>query len=195
MPLTILPTAGQSLNITRDPIRNNFQSIQNSFGGTTDHVDFGLGNQGKHAKITIPESAADPATAINECALYTKQSVLSGLAELFIRKENNGDIFEFTSCLAANDGWTRLPSGILLKWGRGAGHAGLFAYTYAAAPTIPIFTTVFVVIVTPFYIAGGDGNAFVRVNNFNLVGFETYQSARTTTATDLCPFAYLAIGI
>jgi len=196
MPLTILPTAGQSLNVTRDPIRNNFQYIQTSF--TTDHVDFNVANTGKHNQLTFPRQGAVPATAATDVKLYSLLSALSGETELFYRRQNNGVTYEFTSGIAASPGWTRLPSAILLKWGFDVmTGAGANIYTFPVAANIPAFTQIFTILVTTAYNFAGDGNGFARLNSFAApwTNFTVYGSQRTTTTAAAVGFSYLAIGI
>jgi hypothetical protein len=115
MALTLVPVSGQNLSQTRDPIRLNFNTLNSTW--IVDHVDWGPTgpnlNAGKHNKVTYFQQASDPATGATEIDIYSKQSTFSGITELFLRKANSGTITEFTFL---NNYWTRLPSGLLLKW-------------------------------------------------------------------------------
>lgn len=197
MALNNMPLAGQTLATTRDPIAANFNEINNAF--TVDHFTYNSAAfiEGKHNKVTFPESAADPATLVNEVALYSKQSAFTASAELFIRKESSGSVYEFTSCLAASPGWSRLPSGILLKWGNDISVAGLGIYTFPVGANIPAFTQIFNILVTTSYNNVADGNGFVRLNHFFApwTQFQVYGSQRTTTTPEAVGYTYLAIGI
>ncbi len=196
MALTPVPNSGQTLADSRPVIFNNFSVISTAF--EVDHVAYNDANQGKHNKATFPQQAAAPVTAANEVALYSRLSTLSGVSELVIRKQSSGTSYEFTSALAANVGWTRLPSGILLKWGNSTTPAGgLGTYTFPAAANIPAFTQVFSVQITTFYNQPTDApaNGFVRLVTYNAAGFDVFGSPRVTIGPLNVSFQYLAIGI
>jgi len=75
-------------------------------------------SEGKHKFMQMPEQAAAPASAVDEGALYTKQA--SAITNLFWRLENSGTEVQMTNIapsLAAT-GYTFLPGGLLLQWGR-----------------------------------------------------------------------------
>jgi len=110
-----IPQPTDELRDSQNDILQNFQGIKTAWD--VNHVTFDLADEGKHSHVSLPEQAAGPATAANELAVYSKQSTLTGVAELFVRRESSGDEIELTSGLAANDGWSRLPSSILIKWG------------------------------------------------------------------------------
>jgi len=121
MSLTILPTAGQSLNVTRDPIRNNFSLIQNAF--IVDHVDFNIVNQGMHNQVTLPtHTGAAPAGA----NIILTNQLLAAVGELYIHKTYHAGTHDIpatkstisTTARAIGElAYTYLPSGIILQWG------------------------------------------------------------------------------
>ena len=82
------------------------------------HVALDTANVGKHKFCQFPEQGSAPTTAVDEGALYTKQA--SGITNLFWRQENNGTEIRMTGSgiLAANNGYSFLPGGMLLQWGR-----------------------------------------------------------------------------
>ena len=59
MALINVPLAGQSLGITRDPVNNNFSTINSAF--LVDHVEYNTAGQGKHNKVTFPVQGGAPA--------------------------------------------------------------------------------------------------------------------------------------
>jgi hypothetical protein len=138
MSLTILPTAGQSLNVTRDPIRNNFTIINTDF--PIDHAPWNdTTNNGKHFKVTLPVQAAAPAFSAGDIGFYNFP--VSAHNELFIHKQTisgTADIAFTQSTLSTYNpsigeaGWTYLPSGIILNWGTGVSNAvGVGSVTFS----------------------------------------------------------------
>lgn len=126
MALVILPNAGQTLGNSRSDIRGNFDTINTAF--SVDHVEYALGDQGKHNRVTLPNQAAGSgvATGATEGMVYSRQGVNSGTTELFYKRQSIAagtdgipftESIETTSPGADTDGWTYLPSGILMKWG------------------------------------------------------------------------------
>jgi len=196
MALTPVPNPGQTLANSRPDIFNNFATIGTAF--IVDHVDYNEANQGKHNHVTMPRQVASPATTATEVALFSRLSTLSSATELAVRKESNGSVFEFTSCGAAAIGWTRLPSGILLKWGSSTTPpTGSLTYTFPVNPNTPAFTQIFSVQITTFYAQPADipANGFVRLVSYIPASFVVYGSPRVTTGPLDVSFQYLAIGI
>jgi hypothetical protein len=194
MPLNDVPLAAQTLGATQAPIRANFASIDAAFA--IDHVAYTLADQGKHNKVSLPIQAASPATAVTEVALFSRTSPLTHVPELCIRKANSGVVNEFTSCLAANIGWTRLPSGILLKWGSFTSPAGggvaLHTFPLVGAPA---FTTVYSVSLSTLDNNVGDTDSFMRLRTWTNLTITAYASYRAHVADKTVSATYLAIGI
>lgn len=126
--LNDLPLTGQTLLVTRDPIRNNFSIIDTAF--SVNHVQYqdGAGNQGKHAFVQMPSAVPTIATSATEVGLYANADAITGKIAFFFQKQslaaNSGYSFtEYENTLGATDlpsqGWTRLPAGIIVKWGTG----------------------------------------------------------------------------
>ena len=114
MALNVVPNAGQSLAVTRDPIRNNFGTINAAF--LVDHVEYNLADQGKHKQVTFPNNPAPAAPIANEIKLYNATN--GGIPQLFVQRVAAPAInIPFTQANAAGQGYTYLPSGMLLKWG------------------------------------------------------------------------------
>jgi hypothetical protein len=187
-----IPQASDIPATSQADLLGNFQAIKQLID--VNHATFSSANKGKHNLLTMPEQAASPATAVNEIALFTRESAFSGQAELCARFENNGAVVEFTSGLAGNNGWTRLPSGFLIKWGVGIAN-GDSTVTFPVAATIPAFTALYNVQLTVVGAAAGDLDEAVRIKALTPLNFTCYGSKRTTTGAHLVGFTYLAIGI
>lgn len=187
-----IPQPTDELKDSQADLLANFQAIKAAFD--INHVTFDLADEGKHNYVSFPEQAAGPATAANELALYSKESTLTSVAELFVRKESSGDEIEFTSSLQATDGWSRLPSGILIKWGYDS-TVGAGTITFPVAATIPVFTNVFVVLLTVLDAGAGDGDKAIRCMSSTTTSFDAFASNRSTIGAAAVAFNYLAIGI
>ncbi len=167
----------------------NFSGIKTLID--VDHVTFDAADEGKHNQVTFPEQAAGPATAVNEGALYTKVSGVSVATELFFRRENNGTEIEFTISENAAIGWTRLPSGLLVRWGTGTAN-GSAAINFAGG-TFPGFTNVYSVSLTTEENVGAP-NTFITLSSFTNTAITAVGSQRTAVANAATNFRYLAIG-
>lgn len=87
---TDIPSQSQAQFLT------NFQQLNTVFD--IDHIPFNdvtAANRGKHDKSTYVELAVDPATAVNEVALYSKE--VTGITELFIRAESAGAVTQVST--------------------------------------------------------------------------------------------------
>ncbi len=84
-----IPTSGQSLGVTRDPIRNNFSAINTTIA--VNHVAMNLADQGKHKFLQMPIQVSGPATAATgEGAIYTTEVSAAGPVQFNFKRENNG---------------------------------------------------------------------------------------------------------
>ncbi len=80
-----VPNTGQTLGQTKNPIRNNFNSLRSTLA--QDHIDVNATGAGKHTVIHFPNAVStSPATLLNEVALYSKD--ISGTPFLFYQGPN-----------------------------------------------------------------------------------------------------------
>jgi len=154
------------------------------------HATFSDASEGKHKHVSLPEQAASPATLVNEIALFSRQSALTGVAELCLRKENNGTVNE----IAYGATWARLSSGILLKWGTITAN-GLATITFPVAANIPAFVTLLSMQLTIGDTGITDSNSAIRIISGTNLAFRVYGSPRTTAGAKNVGFNYLAIGL
>lgn len=187
-----IPLANQRIKDSQQPINDNFSAIQTLIN--VNHGTFGAPTQGKHLFLSMPVQAVSPATIAGERAIYAKTSALSGAPELFVRAQSNGAEYEFTSSVQGTNGWTRLPSGILLKWGQASAN-GDFGLLFPVAANTPVFTAIYVVLIDPIVNVGGDPNVAVTLKAQLVTGFNAYAGFRTTTGATTVAFQFLAIGI
>ncbi len=200
-----IPQPTNQLNNSQPQILQNFQAIEALV--SINHFDFGTANVGKHTQVTLPENVAPINTAIDEANIYSRLSALTAQTELVWQRENNGTRIEWTGLLAAQNGWTRLPSGILLKWGLVAtvGGIGPTTVVFPVAATIPVFNVAipnnpFTVLLTGTRTAGGDSTyaAIVpgSVTNLQFQGNTLVPNIiGGGGAISVASMYYLAIGI
>ena len=191
---TDLPSQSQS------QIKDNFDAINTTI--SVNHVEMNASGEGKHKFLQMPEQGSAPTTAANEGALYTKQSSYTTEAELFYRKENSGGgggaEIEMTASSNTDPGWALLPCGLLIKWGISSLiSGGLVDITYPTGPTIPVFSSILNVQVSPKNATGGDIDAAVRLATTNTTLIRVYLSKRTTTgvSTANLQISYFSIGL
>ena len=188
-----IPQPTDALSQSQADLLANFQALKTLID--VNHGTFGAITEGKHEKVTFP-AGVDPVVAAGDIALYSKD--VAGTSQLFIKRGALAGVQFTDQGLAANPGWARLPSGILLKWGlTNMAAAGLNTYTFPVAATIPAFATIFSVMVSTAYTNPGDGDGFARVNSFLApwTSFTVYGSQRTAVAPKQVSYTYLAIGI
>lgn len=150
---TNIPVSGDTLGGTRDRIRTNFQEIANV--ESVNHIAFNQVDEGKHKFLQMPEQPGiinqvgvplPPTTLVNEGGLYTKVATNPAQTNLIFRAENNGFEYQLTTVISAsttrfgnntvayvannNGGWTFLPGGMLLQYGRRTtpGNSGVITF-------------------------------------------------------------------
>jgi len=185
-----IPQGSDNPSTSQGQILANFQEIDTAFN--LNHGNFNDADQGKHLFMQMPEQSSAAATAANEGAIYTQESALTGVTELVFRRESNGTEIEFTGSTATANGWTRLPSGILLKWGTGSG-SGITAVSFPTGASIPIFSSVLNAIICVSD-SSASPNTFATLRGFTTTTISIFGSSRTTTGATSAAFRYLVIG-
>ena len=128
------PNTGDTLGSTKVPINTNFSLIQAAMSQDHNGMGTGAGVAGKHNVIHLVEQATEGQTNATEAALYTKTG---GNGDLYTRSPNHVDPlpageYRMTAFNDANiatfggnvatgldfHGWTFLPGGLLLQYGR-----------------------------------------------------------------------------
>jgi len=118
----------EAFSVSQPKIRTNFLDINTLV--SVDHVTFDAAGAGKHARVTLPEQAADPDSILaNQATIFAKESAVTGNTGLFWQKEGTGVVagatVEMTAFnLAVNTGYSYLPSGIIIQWGKGTATGG-----------------------------------------------------------------------
>lgn len=178
-----LPT--DRLKDSQADIQANFVSNKVSFD--QNHITFDAADTGKHKFIQMPVQTLGPVTSATELALYTKE--VTGVPQLFLRRENSGAEYDITSATATQTGTTTLPSGLILKWGITGSLAGNSLTTYAFPVAFP--TNTFSVVITGYLTT--DGNQLVTITNYTTTGFTVFNRQLIGFASS-CSATYFAIG-
>lgn len=174
-----MPTSGESLGSTYQKVQDNFMNYWNNF--QVNHVNPNDANGGKHTKVQMIEQGADPATAINEMAMYTKD--VAGNTRTFLRQENNGAVMQLSGItpVAAANGYTFLPGGLMIQWGQITTSSKTAVITFT-----PAFDTVFQAVV-----AQSQADRMIAVQNLNNNNF-TVQIEKNSGTNNVIRF--IAIG-
>lgn len=186
-----IPQATDQMSVSQNDLLNNFQAIYNAFN--LNHVPFNSGSpiQGKHAFVEMPnQSSSVPSTIANEVGLYCNTSTYTTQPELFFAKQLGSTApianYEISSSnYIQNGGWTRFPSGILIKWGTfNTGSGGTGTLTFPTASSIPAFGNIFGVLATSTSVIPAK------------ISISTLSTASCSVVTDIinASMFYIAIG-
>ena len=185
------PEANDLKSQSQADIQGNFAAIQTFL--EVNHETFADANEGKHKHVTFPEQGADPATAADEVAIYSKLSAVTADTGLFFRKESSGDVVECTAAVKAASGYTMLPSGLKIAWGIGTINTG--SQTSANVTFNSAFSVIpYSVQLTPYNAQTGAARDYVmNVVSLTTAVFKATRNASYVGTTAY--FYYLAIGI
>jgi hypothetical protein len=206
-----IPAAGDRLKDSQPQLLQNFATISALLG--VDHVispwtDPATEGQGKHNKVTMPEQAvapaAGPTTAADEMALYTKQE--NSVSQLFVRREGDGTEINLTNDVGkAVEGWTRLPNGLIVKWGyvvvtpATARDALIPVHAYPTDAAIPVFTTVYTVLIGSTQminnVYGGSYYQESRLAAYTVADIQIYCSGLANSGGTATDWTYISVGI
>lgn len=193
------PMAAQRIKDTQPQIEQNFIEINNLV--SVDHYTFGSPNEGEHMKVTLPDQGIAPVFPGNDVGLWAQiptNPPLTAINELFIRRQDGTQTNISGKLAHAAQGWSYLPSGILLKWGLAFAN-GVSVVTYVVDPTIPVFQTVLVTLTSIVAPVAIDTNDFVIVDigapTYLTTSFTVFGGTRTQVNTPTpVAFAFLTIG-
>src|SRR5581483_351059 len=169
-----IPQPTDQLSQSQADLLNNFQAIYTLIG--VNHTQFNAGNQGTHAFVEMPVQNPVPVTVGNEVGLYCQLSTLTGNPELVFSHQNGTGIVEFTSSTQALlAGWSKIPSGILFKWGQVSINPGANTVVFPVNATTPAFANAFNVQLTPL---GGVGSTYnIYLTTLNNLQFTVASNA------------------
>lgn len=171
-----IPNATDEQSQSQADIKGNFQAL-NPIVVT-----------GQLPYLTLPVTPSTPTFGSGTDGVYNLNYSVTSLNELFIHKQTassgTAEIPFSASILSTNlspgaDGWTYLPSGIILRWESGVGSGDVIM---TITPGGPAFTQILAVIVSPVGNLAGDLNFAVRYKGaISLTQLGFYVSSRTNT--------------
>lgn len=127
-----IPNPADYLAQSQIDLRNNFNLLNTYF--SLNHIALNAGSDnGKHTYVTYVEQGADPVTAANEMAVYSKD--VAGSTRLFKRNESNGAVTQISDVTPTALGTlnaVRDMSGLIHTWGE---------VTFAAGNALSPLTT------------------------------------------------------
>jgi hypothetical protein len=197
-----IPQPTDRIADSQAPILANFAAIDTVV--SINHVTFDdpSGDQGKHKWVSLPVQGATPpagAFAAGEVGMYSFLNPTTSKNELYINKTNQATITQipatasFLSLTSSpandSDGWTYLPSGLLVKWGN-SNVNGNGTVNYIVGPGA--FTKIFNVSVTTII----DKTTTATLLSTSMTQLTVNGSVRNDpTTAKLTYFYYFAIGI
>jgi hypothetical protein len=205
-----IPQPNDRIKDSQSQILNNFQAIDTYVG--VNHVPFGTADSGKHNYVELPVQASNPPIVfpVGEIALYSFLNATTSQNELYINKQNELTTVQVpaTASILSTDsapvlganGWSYLPSGILIKWGLGQATNPVTAQSFptlsGGGSPIPAFTQIFSMVCTiNTNNVGTDINAVIYLKTFTTTTYTVTGWQRTTIGNPLAvTFFYIAIG-
>lgn len=203
-----IPQATDKISVSQGKILNNF-TILGAIAGNANFSSASLNaNSGFNFIHFATQGTSPPASAsfqANVVGLYTFQNANTGQTELYVNKTNQATVVQVpatASILGAlsspgspSNGWSYLPSGILMKWGFTTG--GLLTgnsntvVTFPVNAFTPVFTQIFTIVVTGYQTTSG--NQLVTLVSFNNTSFTVFNRQLIGLATN-CDCTFVAIG-
>lgn len=192
-----IPQATDLLSVSQGDILDNFGAIKALID--VNHVDFAAIGAGKHSFVEMPVQSPVPTTSGGEVGLYCQTSASTTQPEMVFARQAGSSYpaaiqtVEFTSTNYNTTGWSRIPSGILLKWRADVGFGGSSTVSIninSTTPSSPNFTVVLAIYITPIDTAGTWNNV-IGLKSFTFPNFTVYT---TGTPPSSVLFNYLVIG-
>ena len=192
-----IPQPGDNPSGSQDQILQNFQVLNTAF--SQDHGAYNSGTQGQHNQVTFPIGplVGQPFTYLaGQIGLQNLNQAPTARPDIWMSR-GLAAAFPITGYTMggtnAGNGWTYIPSGLLMAWGRSTtGASDHVTITYATELTnFPGFSTANAFPqLTRLSGAGGSTN-FVTLTAYNQTTFQVYASAGGNNVQ----FDWFVIGI
>lgn len=135
-----IPQPSDIISDSQADLLNNFQAIGTAF--PVNHENFNTANAGKHSIVEMVTQTADPAGALGEMTLFSRNTTLAptGPLNLWYKRENEATAYQLTgpNPVRAATGYTFLPGNMLMQWRLVAspndGQAVTFPIAFSAIP-------------------------------------------------------------
>lgn len=181
-----VPHATDQINISQGDVQANFQALDPLFNGVTNFATI------------FTTIAATPTTSASQLSVFAANDS-SSVPQLFIGPPSTGTPTNITGSGQATNGWARLPSKILIKWGTTTAAVNtLGTITFPVSASVPVFSSIFYVSAAQTFAAGPTTstlNTSVSAGNFTTTTFQVWPNATTAPLSGTISITYLAIGI
>lgn len=140
-----IPGPTDLISDSQGDLQGNFQAIKAAFD--INHVTFDASGQGKHKFVEMPNQgiapAGNPSGAANEFTLFSQQTSVGNIQQLWYKRNNEASSYQLTSTNPnpITNGHSFLPGGLLIQWGQVVGAPSLtdpvtitYPTSFSAAP-------------------------------------------------------------
>lgn len=179
-----IPASTDQLSQSQMDIQGNFQALDPIFNGINNFILF-------------PIQGSNPGTTSSQVALFSKDDASSNL-QLFYQGPSSASPVNLTGSGQATNGWARLPSNILIKWGTTNVPVNTLTTVTFPAGSIPAFASIFYASACQTFAASPTTstlNTSVSAGNFTTTTFQVWPNATTAPLSGTISITYLAIGI
>ena len=121
-----VPQANQQIKDTQQPILDNFGILQTTI--EQNHGAMNGPNPGKHEFIQFTNRTGNTPVFNGFPGMWVEGGTFTGVQEIWVNTKaaNTFNQYQMTASVLSNtpnvgnnaDGWTSMPSGIVMKWGR-----------------------------------------------------------------------------
>jgi hypothetical protein len=119
-----IPNATDNISVSQNDLKINFQQLENIFDNDHYTWDFATtANRGAHRQVNFKLPISDPAVVATESFVYSKADANDSGNNSQLYFANTLGVTRLTNrfTAAAQQGYTILPSGIVLMWGFSTG--------------------------------------------------------------------------
>lgn len=185
-----IPAAGDALSASQGQIQTNFSDANTYFSVNHEAFD-AVSNNGKHKSVVMTVQT-NPTVAATDAAMFTKAGTYNTNPQVFLRQGATNTIFNATESSLGTTGWAYLPNGLLIKWGESQpSGVAPYLFSYPTAASIPVFTTIYRVLITPACTGGTSFFATLDQSTIAITGFKyTINTVQPNPR-----IYYLAIGV
>ena len=179
-----IPLATDQADVSQADIQGNFMALDPIFNGINNF-------------IILPVQGANPTTSSGQVSLFSKNDGF-GNPQLFYGPPSSASPVSLTGSGQATNGWARLPSNILIKWGTINVPINTLTTVTFPAGSIPAFVTTFYVTASQTFAAGPTTstlNATVSAGNATATTFQVWPNTTTAPLSGTISISYLAIGV
>ncbi len=190
-----IPQATDRINQSQGQLLGNFQEIPLLLG--VNHLNFGDPNQGKHKFVTFPSQGGAPVTLGTDIDVYN--AVTGGTQQLYVQRSAGTPIPFTQNYTNAARGWTYLPSGVLMVWGRENNFTlnPVQTYTFSTGLVgLPVFTNASPVMqFTRMHTGYASNNNQIMLDSTAGTTTTQFTVRRSVSSVSIISFMWVAIGV